>query len=79
MLLCLVAAWGLIGTNFEKNIDGEKGNMKLLNQKTGFVLLEFIDQKPFFFDRLLEEALTHEGIFIPVALRRKFPRKRNYS
>ena len=64
LLIALVAVWDLLG-----------GNMKLVNHKTGFVLLEFVDEKPVFFDKYLEEALTHEGIIIPPAFKKSFKGK----
>ena len=40
--------------------------MKLVNTKTGFVVVEFEKGKARFYDRFLEAELKDRGIFIPL-------------
>lgn len=47
-------------------LNGE--DMKLVNTKTGFVVVEFQDGKAQFHDRFLEAEMKETGILIPPAL-----------
>lgn len=49
--------------------------MKLVNTKTGFVLLEFNQGKVAFYDRFLEVEMKETGILIPPALMPQFDNK----
>lgn len=46
--------------------------MKLVNIKTGFVVVEFKQGKVEFFDRFLEEELQDRGILIPSSMANQF-------
>jgi hypothetical protein len=49
--------------------------MKLVNTKTGFVVVEFNQGKPMFHDRFLEAEMKETGILIPPALAKLFENK----
>lgn len=49
--------------------------MKLVNTKTGFVVVEFNQGKPVFYDRFLEAEMKETGILIPPALVKLFDNK----
>ncbi len=53
----------------------EGDSMKLVDTKTGHVVIEFIDHNPKFHSRFLEKVLTAEGILIPPPLRKEFEDK----
>ncbi len=46
--------------------------MKLVNTKTGFVVVEFKSGKAEFFDRFLEAEMKETGIFIPPSMAKDF-------
>lgn len=50
--------------------------VKLVNKKTGFVVVEFNDEKIQFNDRFLQAELTELGIDIPPAFRKSFNGKK---
>lgn len=50
-------------------------DMKLVNTKTGFVVVAFKDGKSAFYDRFLEEEMKETGIYIPPAMRKDFENK----
>jgi len=66
---CLISI-GLLSYSFS---DGD--TMKLINTKTGFVVVEFKDGKPLFHDRFLKIEMKEEGIFVPPYLRDQFEGK----
>ena len=49
--------------------------MKLVNTKTGFVLVEFKNGQPSFSDRFLEAEMKERGIAIPAARKNDFQGK----
>lgn len=49
--------------------------MKLVNTRTGFVVVEFKQGKAEFHDRFLEAEMTETGILIPPALKESFQNK----
>ncbi len=49
--------------------------MKLINTKTGFVVVEFIQGKAAFHDRFLEVEMRETGILIPPAFAKIFEDK----
>ena len=49
--------------------------MKLINTKTGYVVVEFQNGKAAFHDRFLEAEMKETGIFIPPALAHDFEGK----
>jgi len=49
--------------------------MKLVNTKTGFVLVEFKNGLPTFTDRFLEAEMKERGVSIPAARRNDFQGK----
>lgn len=51
-------------------VSGE--TMKLINTKTGFVVVEFQSGKPHFHDRFLETEMKETGILIPSSFQSEF-------
>ena len=49
--------------------------MKLVNRKTGFVVVEFLQGKVEFHDRFLESEMKETGILIPPALASQYEGK----
>lgn len=49
--------------------------MKLVNTKTGFVIVEFQEGKALFNDRFLEAEMKETGILIPPSLLKEFGAK----
>jgi hypothetical protein len=49
--------------------------MQLINQKTGFVVVEFQDDEVIIHDRFLKAALENEGITIPEDLQSEYDNK----
>ena len=49
--------------------------MKLVNTKTGYVIVEFNEGKAHFNDRFLEAEMKETGIWIPPALASSFENK----
>lgn len=49
--------------------------MKLINIKTGFVVVEFVNGKAEFHDRFLEKEMEETGILIPPAFAPSFENK----
>lgn len=49
--------------------------MKLVNTKTGFVVVEFKQGKAEFHDRFLEAEMKETGIFIPASMAKSFANK----
>ncbi len=47
-------------------------NMKLVNTKTGFIVVEFKEGKAEFYDRFLEAEMKETGILIPPAMIKAF-------
>lgn len=50
-------------------------SMKLVNRKTGFVVVELKGGKAEFHDRFLEEEMKETGILIPPAMKEQFEGK----
>jgi hypothetical protein len=50
-------------------------SMKLVNTKTGFVIVEFKQGKAEFFDRFLEAEMKETGILVPPAMGPLFENK----
>jgi hypothetical protein len=53
----------------------QQDDMKLVNTRTGFVVVEFKDGKSIFNDRFLEAEMKDKGIAIPQNLRADFDNK----
>lgn len=50
-------------------------DMKLINTKTGYILVEFKEGKTLFHDRFLEAEMLEKGVFIPKNRRSDFQGK----
>ena len=50
---------------------------KLINTKSGFVVVSFNEGQPKFYDHILEEELQDRGIFVPPFLREEFKGKKS--
>lgn len=53
-------------------IQQEEAAMKLINSRTGFIVVEFKNGAPQFHDRFLEAEMKERGIAIPVSRRFEF-------
>jgi hypothetical protein len=63
----------MIGTGAVALANGE--TVKLVNKKTGFVVVEFLEGKAIFHDRFLEPEMRESGIAIPHELKPEFENK----
>ena len=50
-------------------------HMKLVNKEIDFIVVEFIDHKPIFYDRFLEAEMRDRGILIPSFLVKSYGNK----
>jgi hypothetical protein len=65
LLFILLSFFGII--YFHKD-----PTMKLVNTKSGFVVVEYQGDKTIFHDRMLEKEMQMRGIIIPPALRSEY-------
>jgi hypothetical protein len=49
--------------------------MKLIHLKSGFIVVEYCDEKTVIYDRMLEKEMRFRGIAIPPALREMYQGK----
>ena len=74
-IIPLAAILSLLGVAY---IYTHKDNiMKLVNTKSGFVVVEYRGDKTIFHDRILEKEMTARGVSIPPPLRSKYGGKSN--
>ncbi len=69
-ILLLFIILSVLGTTFFYS--HKEHTMKLVNVKSGFVVVEYQDEKTVFHDRMLEKEMTIRGIIIPPALRSEY-------
>lgn len=72
MIAVTLAVIGITG--YSLVFAGEE-DMKLVNKNSGFVVVEFVDHKPHFFDPVLEMQMKEHGIAVPLELRESFSGK----
>ena len=53
-------------------VQQEENIMKLVKTRTGFVIVEFKNGTPLFYDRFLEAEMKERGIAIPVSRQNEF-------